>query len=147
MVGQHNILFCQNILKKLHLSIHCPQFFSKFDNILLTIHSKMFRVGTKTKVGSGNLKHIFLGALSYCSFWVSTVWFKGLSVCLVLQVCRDPINTVINGPGHAKMCLMTYANNKGADQPAHPRSLISTFFVRCLDSMICILAISKVSRF
>ena len=22
------------------------------------------------------------------------------------------------GPGHAKMCLMTYANNKGADQPA-----------------------------
>ena len=25
-------------------------------------------------------------------------------------------------------------NNKGADQPAHPRSLISTFVVRCLDS-------------
>ena len=30
---------------------------------------------------------------------------------------------------------------------AHPRSLISTFVVRCLDSVICILAISKVSRF
>ena len=28
---------------------------------------------------------------------------------------------------------MTYANNKGADQPAHPHSLISTFVVRCLD--------------
>ena len=27
------------------------------------------------------------------------------------------------------------ANNKGADQPAHPRSLISTFFVRSLDSI------------
>ena len=53
----------------------------------------------------------------------------------------------ICGPGHAKMCLMPYENNKGADQPAHPRSLISTFIVRCLDSMICILAISKVSRF
>ena len=51
------------------------------------------------------------------------------------------------GPGHAKTCLMPYANNKGADQPAHPGSLISTFVVRCLDSMICILAISKVSRF
>ena len=51
------------------------------------------------------------------------------------------------GPGHAKTCLMTYANNKGADQPAHPRSLISTCVVRCFDSMICILAISKVSRF
>ena len=32
-------------------------------------------------------------------------------------------------------------------QSAHLRSLISTFVVRCLDSMICILAISKVSRF
>ena len=53
----------------------------------------------------------------------------------------------IYGPGHAKTCLMPYANNKGADQPAHPRSLISTFVVRCLDSMICILAISKVSGF
>ena len=42
---------------------------------------------------------------------------------------------------------MPYAINKGADQPAHPRSLISTFVVRCLDSMKFILAISKVSRF
>ena len=30
---------------------------------------------------------------------------------------------------------MQYANNKGADQPAHPRSLISAFVVRCLDSI------------
>ena len=36
---------------------------------------------------------------------------------------------------------------KGADQPAHPRSLISTFVVRNLESMICILALPKVSRF
>ena len=48
------------------------------------------------------------------------------------------------GPGHAKTRLMSYANNKGADQPAHPRNLISTFVVRSLDSMICILAIYKV---
>ena len=52
-----------------------------------------------------------------------------------------------NGPGHAKTCRMPYATNKGTGQPAHPRSLISTFVVRCLDSMICILAISKVSGF
>ena len=32
--------------------------------------------------------------------------------------------------------FMQYANNKGADQPAHPRSLISTFVVRCLDSIV-----------
>ena len=39
-------------------------------------------------------------------------------------------------PGHEKMCLMAYANNKGADQPAHARSLISAFVVRSLDSII-----------
>ena len=31
---------------------------------------------------------------------------------------------------------MPYANNKDADQPAHPRRLISTFVVRCLVSTI-----------
>ena len=44
------------------------------------------------------------------------------------------------------MWFMPYANNKGADQPAHPRSLISTFVVRCLDSIIPMLANSKISR-
>ena len=29
---------------------------------------------------------------------------------------------------------MPYANNKDADQPAHPHSLISVFVVRCIDS-------------
>ena len=43
--------------------------------------------------------------------------------------------------------VMPYTNNKGADQPVQPRSLISTFVVRCLGSMIYILAVSKVSRF
>ena len=47
----------------------------------------------------------------------------------------------------ARSCKnLSEGNNKGADQPAHPRSLISTIVVCCLDSMICILAISKVSR-
>ena len=50
------------------------------------------------------------------------------------------------GPGHAKMCLMPYANNKGADQPAHSRSLISTFVVRCLDSVMPLVSISEISR-
>ena len=35
-----------------------------------------------------------------------------------------------------KARLIPYANNKGADQPAHPRILISTFVVRCLNSKI-----------
>ena len=41
---------------------------------------------------------------------------------------------------------MPYANNKGADQPAHSRSLISTFVVRCLDSIIPLVSISENSR-
>ena len=41
---------------------------------------------------------------------------------------------------------MPYANNKGADQPTHPRSLISALVVRCLDSMIPVLAKSKITR-
>ena len=42
--------------------------------------------------------------------------------------------------------MMPYANNKGADQPEHPRSLISAFVVRCLDSIIHLLAIAEISR-
>ena len=42
--------------------------------------------------------------------------------------------------------VLPYANNKGADQPAHLRSLISAFVVRYLDSIIPILAKSKISR-
>ena len=48
-------------------------------------------------------------------------------------------------PGHEKTCLMPYANNKGADQPAHPRSLISTFVVRCLDSVMSLVSVTKSS--
>ena len=48
--------------------------------------------------------------------------------------------------GHEKMCLMSYANNKGADQPAHPSSLISAFDVRCLDSIISLDSIAEISR-
>ena len=38
-------------------------------------------------------------------------------------------------PCHEETCFMPYANNKGSDQPAHPRSLISAFVVRCLYSI------------
>ena len=41
---------------------------------------------------------------------------------------------------------MRYANNKGADQPVHPHSLISTFVICCLDSIVPILAIAKILR-
>ena len=38
----------------------------------------------------------------------------------------------IYGPRREKTCLRVFANNTGADQPAHPRSLISAFVIRVL---------------
>ena len=37
------------------------------------------------------------------------------------------------------------SRRSAADQPAHRRSLISAFVVRCLDSIISIVSISKIS--
>ena len=40
---------------------------------------------------------------------------------------------------------MSYANNKGADQPARPRSLSGAFVVRCLDSVMSLFSVTKIS--
>ena len=42
---------------------------------------------------------------------------------------------------------MGFANNIGADQPAHPGSLISTFIVLFLERIICKLATEEISIF
>ena len=39
---------------------------------------------------------------------------------------------------------MSNANNKGADQPAHPRNLISASVVRCLDSVMSLVSVNKI---
>ena len=41
--------------------------------------------------------------------------------------------------------FMPYVNNKGAGQPVHPCSLISTFVVRCLDSIVSLVSILAIS--
>ena len=71
---------------------------------------------------------------SFCSI-VSN--FYMLSTC---------VSNFLIEPGHEKMCLMSYTNNKGADQPAHPRNLISAFVVRCLDSIISLDCTAEISR-
>ena len=44
---------------------------------------------------------------------------------------------ILSEPHHEKTCLLPYANNKGIEQhPAYPHSLISSFVVLCLGSMI-----------
>ena len=54
---------------------------------------------------------------------------------------------ILNGPRREKTCLRRFANNKGADQPAHPRRLISAFVIRFLESTISKLATSEISIF
>ena len=59
----------------------------------------------------------------------------------------DKYRLYLNGARRKKPCLREFANNKGADQPAHPRSLISAFVVRLLQSIISKLASSEISIF
>ena len=50
------------------------------------------------------------------------------------------------GPHREKTCLWWFAN-KGADQPAHPCSLIRAFVIRLFKSIIFKLATSESSIF
>ena len=50
-------------------------------------------------------------------------------------------------PRREKTFPLGYANNKGADQPAHPHSLISSFVFHLLESIISRLATSEISIF
>ena len=52
-----------------------------------------------------------------------------------------------NGPQREKTCLRGFVNNKGADQPARSRSLISAFVIRLLKRIILRLATSEISPF
>ena len=49
---------------------------------------------------------------------------------------QDLPNLPVNGPRREKTCLWKFANNTGAEQLAHPRSLMSAFVIRVLESTI-----------
>ena len=68
--------------------------------------------------------------------------FKLLLRLMTKFVTRSVLTS--HEPSHEKTCFLPYTNNKGTDQPAHPHSLISTFVVRYLDSIIPIIPISKI---
>ena len=61
-----------------------------------------------------------------------------------VQKNKDVFEFVRYEPHHEKP-VMLYANNKGADQPARPHSLISAFVVRCIDS-ISLVSISEILK-
>ena len=53
--------------------------------------------------------------------------------------------SIIYGLRNEKTCHPGFVNNKGTDQPAHPRSLISTPIIRFVESIICKLATGEIS--
>ena len=55
--------------------------------------------------------------------------------------------TTSYGPLREKTCLRRFANNTGADQPAHPHRLISAFVILFLEGLICKLATHGISIF
>ena len=58
----------------------------------------------------------------------------------LVVICETDINDL----GLEKLCLMPYANNKGA---IRLRRLISAFVVRCQDRIIPLVYVSEISRF
>ena len=82
------------------------------------------------------------------SKWLLAVWrpfslnteLRGKYSCPMALVGQPHLSLAM------RKCVMSYANNKGADQPAHPRSLISAFIVRCLYSIISLDSIAEISR-
>ena len=65
------------------------------------------------------------------------------SLCLYSNFKEGEEMSMKREPRHEKTCL-SYANNKGTDQLAHPRSLVSTSVVRCLDSIIPLVSITEI---
>ena len=51
------------------------------------------------------------------------------------------------GPRREKTCLRGFANNKGADQHAHPPRLIRAFVIRFFESIVFKLATGEFSIF
>ena len=57
------------------------------------------------------------------------------------------MNRTVTSISHVPGKYFDHANHKGADQPAHQRSLISAFVIRSLDSVMNSLAKSNFSKF
>ena len=51
------------------------------------------------------------------------------------------------GPQPEKTCLLGFKNNKVADQPVHPRRLISAFVIPFLESIISKVATHEIKNF
>ena len=74
-------------------------------------------------------------------------YFVVKDMYIQVQLLFKSFSMTLYGPQREKTCLRGLANNTGADQPAHPRSLISAFVIRFLKSVISKLATSEILVF
>ena len=84
---------------------------------------------------------ILFNLLPVFSFILTFLW-SCLHISFQIVSCL-----LLYGPRREKTCLWRFANNKGADQPAHLGSLIRSFVIRFLESIICKLATGEISIF
>ena len=56
----------------------------------------------------------------------------GGNICYPSIIIMCDFKQLQYGPRRKKTCLWWFAKNKGADQPAHPGSLISASIIRLL---------------
>ena len=80
-----------------------------------------------------------------CVRWSDSLLGAQIILLLLLYSGSNSISSIKWAPSWENLSVQ-YANNKSADQPAHPHSLISTFVVHCLDSIISLVSVSKISR-
>ena len=77
------------------------------------------------------------------------LWFN-LACTAIQQIFWALFKTLFTslyGRQREKTCLWEFANNTGANQPAHQRSQISAFVILFLESIICKLATGEISIF
>ena len=95
---------------------------------LNTPHNKYALVQCKTKL-------YYNHAVDCTSQKMVMIPPQGLSVGFKNK-CAFAHPTCIWAVTRENLCLRWFANNKGADQPAHPRNLISSFVIHVLESII-----------
>ena len=76
-----------------------------------------------------------------------TVFLKNRNFTSKIKRSKVTDYAALIEPRREKTCLRSFASNKGTDQPAHPRSLISAFVIRFFESTISKLTTSEISNF
>ena len=78
------------------------------------------------------IRHTFCNAMCILQSFNTDAKIVALMLVVKCDCKRFPISY---GPWAEKTCLCGFVNNKGADQPAHPYSLISAFVIHILKSI------------